>query len=124
MDLKIDVNGTGDLVFVNGAIPVTTSEPDVVGQRVAIRLRTIFSEWFLDERYGTPWFQVLGTKKTASQIDSIIQREVLSVDGVREITSWTSELRPDRTYGCSFVIKTKNGGLSERIEIIPPINTF
>src|SRR5690625_3483256 len=115
MELKLDINGTGDLIFENGKIPLTLTEPDVVAQRVAIRLRTIFTEWFLDERYGTPWFQILGTKRTASQIDPIIQREVLSVDGVREITSWVSEVRPDRTYGCSFTIKTKNGGMSERI---------
>lgn len=124
MDLRMDINGTGDLIYINGGAPVTTQEADVVAQRVAIRLRTIRGEWFMDERYGTPWFQVLGTKKTASQIDSIIQREVLAVDGVREITSWESEVGPDRTYGCSFVIKTKSGGLTDRITVSPPINTF
>lgn len=122
MDLKIDINGTGDLIFDNGNIPLTTEEADVVGQRVAIRLRTIMGEWFLDENYGTPWLQVIGTKKTASQIDPIIQREVLSVEGVREIVSWSSGVRMDRTYWCSFTIRTKNGGLSEAISLFPPTN--
>ena len=92
MDLLMDINGTGDMVFVNGAAPRTYIEADVVAQRLAIHLRTFRAEWFLDEPYGVPWFEILGTKKTKQQVDAILQREVLSVQGVREIVSCRARL--------------------------------
>ena len=68
MDLLMDINGTGDMVFVNGAAPRTYIEADVVAQRLAIHLRTFRAEWFLDKSYGVPWFEILGTKKTKQQV--------------------------------------------------------
>lgn len=121
MDLLMDINYSGDLVFVNGATPRTYIEADVVAQRLAIHLRTIRTEWFLNEPYGVPWFEILGTKKTRQQVDAILQREVLSVQGVREIVSWDSAINTsNRHYSCKFTVKTTNGGLTNQITVTSP----
>lgn len=121
MDLLMDINGTGDLVFANGATPRTYIEADVVAQRLAIHLRTFRAEWFLDEPYGVPWFEILGTKRSKQQVDSILQREVLSVQGVREIVSWTSDINNvNRNYSCQFTVRTTNGELTDQIIVNSP----
>lgn len=121
MDIALDVNGTGDVLFVNKAVPVKTSEADVVAQRLWIHLRTFRAEWFLDEPYGVPWFEILGTKRSKQQIDSILQREVLSVQDVREIVTWLSDFNnASRSYSCSFNVKTTNGGMTSQITVTSP----
>ncbi|MGC3003986.1 hypothetical protein ACPF8X_37835 [Streptomyces sp. G35A] len=121
MDIALDVNRSGDVLFVNKAVPVKTSEADVVAQRLWVHLRTIRTEWFLDEPYGVPWFEILGTKKSKQQIDAILQREVLSVQGVKEIVNWSSSFdNSTRKYGCQFTVKTTNGGITSQIAVVSP----
>lgn len=120
MDLAMDLNVTGDMLFVNGECPVVTYPADRVAQRLAIRLRTIEGEWFLDTSYGVPWFNILGQKINLSQADHILQREVLSVRGVGEITSWSSEITTSRHYIARFTVRTSRGDLTESLTITPP----
>ena len=121
MDLLVDINGSGDMIFVNGSTPRTYTEADVVAQRLWIHLRTFRAEWFLYEPYGVPWFDILGTKKSKQQVDSILQREVLSVQGVREIVTWLSDFNnASRSYSCSFNVKTTNGGMTSQITVTSP----
>lgn len=116
MDLQIDMD-EGDLVFVNRKCPVLTNEGDIVAQRIYIRLRTILSEWFLDKKYGVPYYSILGNKISKEKADQILQTEILSVEGVREIFEWESDLDRKREFSCSFKVYTTNSVVNEPISI-------
>lgn len=118
MDLKMNI-GVGedkDMVFINGACPITTGAVDKVRQRLIIRLRTFYSEWFLNEQYGVPYLErILGHKVKKSTVDAIIQEHIYKEVGVLEIVNFSSSLR-GRDYSCSFRVRTKSG-ITEEINI-------
>lgn len=118
MDLLLD-RKTHDLVFVNGACPVTDDRVDVVIQRVYIRLRTFFSEWYLTDTYGVPWLErILGHKGNKSTVDAILNEQLLSVDGVAQVLEFVSNFdNAQRTYSCSFRVRTDSGQISDTIQI-------
>lgn len=116
MDLQLDQK-THDLVFINGECPVTTGLVNSVTQRLIIRLRTFFSEWFIDTTYGVPWLQrVLGHKINRSSVDIIIQENILKDEYVSQVVSFSSSLDElTRTYRCQFRVRVIDGELSELI---------
>lgn len=116
MDLKLD-RRIGDLVFVNGECPTTTDRIDVVAQRLYIRLRTLFGEWFLNVQYGVPYLErILGHKTTKAVADSILQGEIRKERGVTEITFFASTLNR-RDYSCRFRVRTDDGRETQDIPI-------
>ena len=118
MDLLLD-RVKNDLVFINGACPTTGDRVDVVIQRLYIRLRTFFGEWFLDITYGVPYLErALGHKVSKTTIDMMLQEQILKENGVKQIISFTSTMdNPTRVYSCSFKVKTDSGEESELITI-------
>lgn len=109
MDLKID-RETGDLVFINGACPVTEDFTDSTAQRVYIMLRTFEGEWYLNISTGIPYYPtILGTKVSKTVIDRIIQQKVLEVQGVADIVSFESSINSDRVYECQMKIRDIGG---------------
>lgn len=100
----------GDMVFVNGACPITADFTDSVSQKVFIMLRTFQNEWFLNETTGVPYIQeILGKKIGKNTVDRIIQQKILAEEGVASIESYTSFLGGDRVYKASVRIKTTEG---------------
>ena len=92
IDLCIDKNG--DLNISNGTISKTKS----VAQKVSILLNTFKGEWFLDETIGIPYFQsIFGKKIKKEKIDLIFTSQISSVDGVKKILSFSSDII-DRKY--------------------------
>jgi hypothetical protein len=120
MDLLLNRNpGVHDLVFVNGECPTTGDMIDRVVQRLYIRLRTFFGEWFLNVQYGVPWLEeILGQRAPKSRVDMIIQNQILSEDEVKQITEFSSTMNNSvRDYRCSFRVKVASGQTSELITI-------
>lgn len=119
MDLLMDVNGTNDLVYVNGECPVVSDLPGVVAQRLFIMLRTFMGEWFLNTQHGIPYFQnILGKKITKSGVDNILQDKILAETEVSRISEWTSDLAPQsRAYSVRFKVIATNGEETEEIVI-------
>jgi hypothetical protein len=118
MDLLMDIDNTRDLVFVNGACPVTTYPVQAVAQRLFIRLRTFKGEWFYNIVYGVPYFQRIFTKTTKSAVDAIFQDQILSEAGVKRITEFSSNLNAaNRKYSLSFRVITTDGEETETITI-------
>ena len=117
----MDIKGTGDLVWNNGPSLVKSDFPDVVIQRVYIKLRTFTGEWLFNETYGVDYLgQILGKKLITKEfIDGIIQEAILDVDGVSEISYWESSLDGlARSYQCRFKIKdTQTQSNSELVTI-------
>lgn len=127
MDLLLDLDpispSYGDLTFKNGPLTpefTTQSRVDVVAQRLFILLRTFEGEWFLDTEYGIPYFQsILGKKTSKSAVDLIFQREILSENGVKELTFFESTF-VNRQYSLTFRVKVTSGDETENITITPP----
>lgn len=120
MDLLLNRSvGVHDLVFVNGECPTTGDLIDRVIQRLYIRLRTFMGEWFLNVQYGVPWLEeILGQRAPKSRVDMIIQNQILSEDGVQQITEFESTMNNQhREYRCSFRVKVTSGETSGLITI-------
>lgn len=114
MDLLVnrerDTNGYGDMVFVNGATPITDEFVDAVAQRVFIMLRTFESEWYLNDTTGVPYLtRILGYKVEKSTVDRILQQKILEQSGVADILEFNSTLSGSRVYEASMRIRTTGG---------------
>lgn len=126
MDIKLDLNesssGFGDAIFVNRSLTkedVTQPFTENVAQRLRIRLLSFEGDWFLDTTYGIPWWQrILGQKPTKSAIDQILQQEILSENGVKELVSFNSSF-VNRKYSASFQVRVVNGEVTDTININP-----
>lgn len=92
MDLKLDVNG--DLDTTNGELTIVDGG-ERMAQQTKIRLRMFLSEWFLDERQGMPWFQLILAVKPFPEeyATSKIRQAILSVPGVISVRNLV--LTPD-----------------------------
>lgn len=103
-DILLDKNG--DINFSNGKISIKKS----LSQKVTISLQTFKSEWFLDDSIGIPYFQtILGKKIQKEQIDTIFSNEILKVDGVAKIISFSSSLESRHyTYTAEILSKDNN----------------
>jgi len=115
----LDIGGTNDLMFVNGGCPVTRSKTEVVQQRLLIRLRTFYGEWFLNDTYGVPYFErILGHKVTKDSVDAIFQDQIHQEAGVAGIVEFNSQFNSaGRQYSCQFRVRVDNGEISELITI-------
>lgn len=112
MDLKIDRDGSRDLVFTNGVCPTTTDFTDSTAQRVFIMLRTFQGEWYLDESAGIPYFQrIFGKRSDKGSIDRILQQKILEVEGVADILEFRSELKSNREYEATFKVRDTQSGV-------------
>ena len=110
MDLKLGKDN--DILFQNGACPVVTERAEVVAQRLQIRFRTFYGEWFLTEQYGVPYLEkILGHKKaTKNSIDVVIHDEIRKERGVASISYFKSSYdQARRVYQCEFRVKTDSG---------------
>lgn len=117
MDLLID-SKTGDLVFKNGACPVTQLQADIVAQRLRITLYTFYGEWFLDETLGVPYIQQIFSKvRRKSTVDLIFQGLIAADPGVIEILSFYSEISAQRGYSMTFQVRVLDNTASLPITI-------
>lgn len=114
MDLKIDRRpgspNFGDLIFVNGITPVTEDFTDSTAQRVFVMLRTFEGEWYLNQTTGVPYLtEILGKKVDKSTVDRILQQKILQVEGVADVTGWTSSINSQRVYEARMQIRDTQG---------------
>lgn len=117
MDLLID-SKTGDLVFQNGACPVTQLQADVVAQRLRITLYTFYGEWFLNDTIGVPYIQQIFAKvRRKSTVDLIFQGLIAADPGVIEILTFSSEITAQRGYTMTFQVRAIDNTASLPITI-------
>jgi hypothetical protein len=117
MDLLLDET-THDLIFINGACPVTTVATQTVAQKLKVHLQTFLGEWFLDEDVGIPYHQKIFGKHSSNQaVDLIFQTKILETAGVLEIIEFDSMLDVGtRRYSLTFVVRTTDG-LTDQITL-------
>lgn len=122
MDFKLSSTEPNDIIWHNGPLlkEDTTQTPiEITGQRLLILLRTWLGEWFINTVYGIPYEQRIIAKKNTSKasVDLILQQQVLSDPGVREIVSWNSTLSGTRKYNLIFSVKVVDGTVSELLTV-------
>ncbi len=104
-DIFIDPS-THDIDFDD--FRITSSSGEAIAQKVKIRLLTFLGEWHLDKSIGTAWFEkILRKGATDYVVDQEIRKRTLETEGVRAITSFSSEFdQRNRSYSCRLVITT------------------
>jgi hypothetical protein len=122
LDFKLSYTEPNDIIWHNGPLlkeDTTQTRVEVTGQRLLIQLRTWLGEWFINTAYGIPYEQRIIAKKNISKagVDLILQQQVLSDSGVREIVSWSSTLSSTRKYTLVFSIKVVDGTVSEPLTV-------
>lgn len=102
IDLALDPK-TNDLLIIDlGATLV--SNVDQVAQNLAIRLRFLQGEWFLNILAGIPYYQYFFIKNPNQiQIETFLKDEINGTNGVQEITSFSSDFNGNtRTFTVNF----------------------
>lgn len=119
-DLLLDPSSAHDLIFINGAVPVTYENKVTVAQRLKIKLLTFQNEWFLDKTIGLPYFQtILTCGVSKSTIDLIYQEAILSEPDVVEMVEFNSYIDPEvRTYNLSFRVRTNQNQITDYVDIL------
>ena len=110
-----------DMAFINGECPTTGDTVDIVTQRLYIRLKTLYAEWFLNVEYGVPYFErILGikNKNNKATADMIIQEHIMMDAGVKQITFFESQFdNTSRVYSCQFRALVEDGNETATITI-------
>lgn len=77
----------------NGANYLVNSTA-AVGQAIFTTLRLFAGEWFLDLLAGVPWLQQIMGKSSQAIYDQILQNAIAGVEGVAQITAYSSSIDP------------------------------
>lgn len=86
IDIGLDKD-TGDIAYENGKLKWVTGDDEVM-QRVKIRLRRIFGEWFLYYTAGIPYFngRMLGSNDY-DYVKLTIRNEIINTRGVTGVNT-------------------------------------
>jgi hypothetical protein len=118
IDFALDPN-TGDLVFEDFDFALVGAV-DQIAQNLAIRLRFIQGEWFLNILAGVPYYQYFFIKNPNQiQVETFLKNEISNTDGIIDITSFSSDFDSiNRKFKVNFGCRSVNGNL-EMEQILP-----
>lgn len=120
MDILLDEDG--DVLFTNGESSVTSIGAEDLAQRLQIRLRTFLGEYFMDNTLGVDWFgRVFGKNRSKTAVDALLQEEILKERDALQITNYSSSIGTDRTFTCTFSVRTEDGAVANTFTITPPL---
>jgi len=85
MDLRL----IGDDIYIQARDLQLVSGLDALAQRLLVRLRTFKGEWYVDGRWGVPFYQgVLLKGALKSKLESIFRKAILDTPGVKSLTKF------------------------------------
>lgn len=118
IDFALDPQ-SGDLIFEDFDFSLVGGV-NQIAQNLAIRLRFIQGEWFLNILAGIPYYQYFFIKNPNQiQVESFLKNEIASTRGVTNITSFSSNFDGiRRKFSVDFGCTTLNGNL-EMEQILP-----
>lgn len=118
IDFALDPN-TGDLVFEDFDFSLVGGV-DQIAQNLAIRLRFIQGEWFLNILAGIPYYQYFFIKNPNQiQVETFLKDEISNTDGIIDITSFSSDFDGiSRKFTVNFGCRSIDGNL-EMEQILP-----
>ncbi len=108
--IDVGLNADGDLPDFCRPI----SGLDLIGQRIAIRLRTHLGEWLLDASKGLPFLRWMATKPPDPvAIGAVVRREIETTPGVLRVEGFVSTWTPaTRTIEITGTVVTTEGELA------------
>ena len=118
IDFALDPK-SGDLIFEDFNFRLVGGL-DQIAQNLAIRLRFIQGEWFLNILAGVPYYQYFFIKNPNQiQVETFLKNEIANTRGVTNITSFSSNFDgKNRKFSVDFACKTIEGNL-EMEQILP-----
>lgn len=103
---------TGDLDH-DGRRLQPVADLEAIAQSLRTRLAFFRGEWFLDEDFGTPWFQtILGTKAPAAAVKQAFREIIIDTDGVLDLKKLELSEVSARNYLLRFTVTTDLGELT------------
>lgn len=113
-DMSLDPK-TGDLLLVERSA-LLVDDVDQIAQNLAIRLRFIQGEWYLNVFAGIPYYEYFFIKDPNQiQVESFLKEAIANTLGVQEITDFSSAYDGQtRTFTVNFTCKTINGDITIR----------
>lgn len=113
IDIALDPS-TGDLVFENFDLALV-SDVDQVAQNLAIRLRFIEGEWFLNIFAGIPYYQYFFIKNPNQiQVETFLKDEISGTNGIQQITSFSSDFDGQSR---KFIVNFACVALTDKLEM-------
>jgi len=118
IDFALDPK-TGDLVFEDFDFALVGGV-DQIAQNLAIRLRFIQGEWFLNILAGIPYYQYFFIKNPNQiQVETFLTNEISNTPGIIDITSFSSDFDGiNRKFTVNFGCRSVDGNL-EMEQILP-----
>lgn len=101
---------TNDLVFKDFDFDLVDETAQIM-QNLAIRLRFVLGEWFLDITQGIPYFEEFFIKNPNQiQIESILKQEIVQTRGIVSLTSFEANFdKRRRIFSVRFSARSIDG---------------
>lgn len=101
---------TNDLVIQDFDFALIDDVPQIM-QNLAIRLRFVLGEWFLDITQGIPYYEEIFIKNPNQiQIESVIKQEIVQTRGIVELTSFEADFdKRRRIFSIRFGARSISG---------------
>lgn len=101
---------TNDLVFQEFDLDLVDDTRQIM-QNLAIRLRFIMGEWYLDINAGIPYYEEFFRKNPNQiQIESILKTEIVETLGIQELTSFEADFdKRLRIFSVKFSARSISG---------------
>ncbi len=109
IDLELDPI-TNDLTFRNFDFGLIDDTKQIM-QNLAIRLRFVLGEWYLDITQGIPYFQEFFIKNPNQiHIESVLKTEIVRTRGILELISFASSFdKRRRIFSVNFRARSISG---------------
>lgn len=99
---------TGDILVEAGVLFLTEGD-EATRQRLALHLRLVKGEWFLDINAGTDYYGSIFGKKSFVEINAELVRAILSTDGIVRLASPLEFNLSDRVLAVTFEALLSSG---------------
>jgi len=104
-------------LFLDGSDLAFATDPDIVKQRLTIRLQFLLAEWFLDNRAGLPYTQfILEQGASIEDVYELFRKEIKDTEGVENIVSLDLTPTPS-DKGLRVDFSVNNGVISDSVEV-------
>jgi len=105
--IKLDINGDID---ITGNTMNLVAGREERKQHVTQRLKIFQSEYFLDDRNGTPWYLILGKGSNSDIIDSLLKSRILQTPGFINLLKFSLDINNvTRKLSINFSARTVDG---------------
>lgn len=117
IDIALDPT-TGDILLVDHSAQLV-QDIDQVAQNLAIRLRFILGEWYLNILAGVPYYEYFFVKSPNQiQVESFLKEAIVDTPGILQITSFSSAYdNAHRRFSVNFSAQTESGNLTLNLEL-------